>query len=163
MNAIYEWFFPPIYLDYYKLINNDTAGHISSYLDPLSFTQVRLANKHFYNTFTTGALQNGLLNRFKKSMRKRRRLERRPTVFIYFARGRLGTRLLRHIHKNLRQINKYVMVNLQNIEYIYRDELIMRGINRIPTLVFGRKKVVGIDRIIRALTKPRGQKKKSKQ
>jgi hypothetical protein len=90
---------------------------------------------------------------------KQQNMGRKPTVTVYVQPGTRSTKILsRYIAKNIDVINQYVFIELYKINKGNMAEVKKRGIKRTPTLVYGKKKIVSVERIMKILTPPSQRK-----
>ncbi len=84
---------------------------------------------------------------------------RKPTVTVYVQPGTRSTKILsRYIAKNIDVINQYVFIDLFKISKDNLTEVKKRGIQRTPTLVYGKKTIVSLEKIMKILTPPSQRK-----
>jgi hypothetical protein len=93
------------------------------------------------------------------SGRNQQDVGRKPTVTVYIQPGARSTKILtKYIAKNIDVINQYVFIDLYKITKDNLSTVKQRGIKRTPTLVYGKKKIVSLERIMKILTPPSQRK-----
>lgn len=84
---------------------------------------------------------------------------RKPTVVVYVQPGTRSTKILtKYIAKNIDVINQYVFIELFKINKGNLAKVKKLGIQRTPTLVYGKKKIVSLEKIMKILTPPSQRK-----
>ena len=93
------------------------------------------------------------------SDRNQQNMGRKPTVTVYVQPRARSTKILsRYIAKNIDVINQYVFINLFKINNDNLARVKKMGIQRTPTLVYGKKKIVSLEKIMQILTPPSDRK-----
>ena len=84
---------------------------------------------------------------------------KKPTVYIYVKEGAQSTNILaRYIAKNLKPINKFVLVKIIKVNAKTKKIVQKKGVTQTPTLIYGNKKIVSLEKIVKILTPPSDRK-----
>lgn len=79
----------------------------------------------------------------------------KPVVNIFLNRRSASTQILsQHLAKNIDSLNKLLLINFIYITQKNAQIVMQKGIKRTPTLIYGKRRFEGIEKIVQILTPP---------